>query len=222
MPLRDLRADLGAALRLAPPAQAGLIAYLWPLLIVVLSATLPGERLAGRHLVGACLGFAGVVTLLAGSPSGFLPEARFLPGYALALACAVLWAGYSVLSRRFRDVPSESVAGFCLVTAALGLVAHLVSEPTIWPATLAEGGAVLALGLGPVGLAFYVWDYGVKNGDIRTLGVASYAAPILSTVLLVVSGHAAPSKTLFLSCGLIVLAAVVATRRRGGSAGAAP
>ena len=47
-----------SALRQAPPAEAGLIAYLWPLLIVLLSATLPGERLGLRHIIGALLGLA--------------------------------------------------------------------------------------------------------------------------------------------------------------------
>src|SRR5437763_2409703 len=52
-----------AALQLAPPAEANLVNYLWPLLIVLLSAPLAGERLGWPHLVGALLGFAGVALL---------------------------------------------------------------------------------------------------------------------------------------------------------------
>ena len=55
-----------AALQLAPPAEANLVNYLWPLLIVLLSAPLAGERLAWPHLLGAFLGFAGVVLLAFG------------------------------------------------------------------------------------------------------------------------------------------------------------
>ncbi len=200
-----------SALRLAPAAQAGLVAYLWPLLIVLLSALLPGERLAGRHVAGALLGLAGVLLLLGGR-SG-VPEARYAAGYALALACALTWSAYSVLSRRFRDVPSDAVAGFCLATAALGFACHALTEPTVWPATAAQAGAVAALGLGPVGLAFYVWDYGVKNGDIRLLGIASYAAPVLSTLLLVATGYAAPTAALALACVLITGGAWLAARK---------
>ncbi len=208
-----------SALRLAPPAQAGLLAYLWPLLIVLLSALLPGERLAPRHLVGAALGFCGVAALMIGR--GGMPEPRFALGYGLALACAVTWSGYSVLSRRFRDVPSEAVAGFCVATALLGLACHALTEATVWPATLGQAAAVAALGLGPVGLAFYAWDVGVKHGDIRALGVASYAAPVLSTLLLVATGTAAPTAALGVACALIVGGAVVAARpgRRGGTTG---
>ncbi len=199
-----------AALRLAPPAQAGLIAYLWPLLIVVLSASLPGERLRPRHLVGAGLGFAGVVVLLAGS-GGLAVEPRYGAGYALALGCAVVWSAYSVLSRRVRAVPTEAVAGFCLATALLARVCHGLFETTVLPRRGSEIAAIAALGAGPVGLAFYVWDIGVKRGDIRLLGVAAYAAPVLSTLMLVATGYAALTAALGLACALIVAGAAVAS-----------
>ena len=202
-----------AALRAAPPAQAGLIAYLWPLLIVLFAAVLlPGERLRPAHLLGALLGLAGVAVLIAGQDGGFHAEARDGPGYGLALACAFIWALYTIASRRFRHVPTEAVAGFCLATAALAAAVHGLVETTVRPEGAVQAAAILALGLGPVGLAFYVWDHGAKHGDVRLLGVLSYAAPVLSTLLLVVAGYAAPTLTLGLACGLIVAGALVATR----------
>ena len=205
-----------AALRLAPPAEAGLIAYLWTLLIVLLSALLPGENLRARHVCGALLGLCGVAVLLLGSKlakgEGFGLHMQYLPGYALAFACAFVWAIYSVLSRRFKNVPSDAVAGFCLGTAALAALAHLAFETTVWPANATQALAIAALGLGPVGLAFYVWDHGVKHGDIRLLGVASYAAPLLSTLILVVAGFAQATWALALACAMIVTGAVVAAR----------
>jgi drug/metabolite transporter (DMT)-like permease len=199
-----------AALRLAPPAEAGLIAYLWPILIVLFSAFLPGERLQATHVAGALFGFAGVVVLIAGRGSLDV-RTEFLPGYLCAFACAFVWAGYSVLSRRFRDVPTDAVTGFCIATAALSLACHLLFETTIWPAQASQWLAILALGIGPVGAAFYVWDIGMKRGDIRLLGVASYASPILSTLILVLAGYAEATLALALACGLIVAGALVAT-----------
>jgi drug/metabolite transporter (DMT)-like permease len=199
-----------AALRLAPPAETGLISYLWPLLIVLFSTFLPGERLRAAHVVGALLGFAGVIVLIGGR-GALDARAEYLPGYLCALACAFLWSSYSVLSRRFGKVPTDAVAGFCLVTAALSFLCHLAFETTVWPATTTEWLAVLALGLGPVGLAFYVWDIGVKRGDIRLLGVSSYAAPVLSTLILVAAGYAEATRSLALACLLIVAGALVAT-----------
>ena len=204
-----------AALNRAPPAEASLIAYLWPLLIVLFSALLPGERLRPRHLVGAALGFAGAATLFAGKAGGFSFAAidpRVLSGYALALACAFVWSSYSVLSRRLKAAPTEAVAGFCLATAALAALCHFAFEPTIAPAGAPQWAAIVGLGVGPVGLAFYVWDFGVKHGDIRLLGVAAYSAPVLSTLILVAAGFAPTTLSLAVACALIVGGAVVATR----------
>jgi drug/metabolite transporter (DMT)-like permease len=201
-----------AALRLAPPAETSLIAYLWPLLIVLFSAFLPGERLRAAHVAGALLGFAGAIALFAGR-GALEARSEYLAGYLCAFACAFVWSTYSVLSRRFGEVPTDAVAGFCLATAALSLVCHLAFEATVWPGTTAEWLAVLALGLGPVGLAFYVWDIGMKRGDIRLLGVASYAAPVLSTLILVAAGYAEATRSLALACALIVTGALVATLR---------
>lgn len=199
------------ALRLAPPAEAGLINYLWPLLIVLFSALLPGETLKPHHLVGAALGLIGTVVLIAGRAElGFAQSD--LPGYAAAFVAAFVWAGYSVTSRRFAGVPSDAVVGFCLVTALLAALCHLLFETTVWPRDATEWGAVIALGVGPVGLAFYVWDIGVKRGDIRVLGAASYAAPVLSTLALIAGGYAAPRWTLWLAAALIAIGGLIAAK----------
>ena len=203
-----------AALRRAPPADASLIAYLWPLLIVLFSALLPGERLGPRHILGAVLGLAGAIVLFASKAGGGLfanAGGAALAGYGLALCCAFVWSAYSLLSRRLRQAPTEAVAGFCLATAALAALCHFAFETTVAPANAGEWLAIVGLGLGPVGLAFYVWDYGVKNGDIRLLGVAAYAAPVLSTLILVAAGFAPATPSLALACVLIVAGAAVAS-----------
>ncbi|MBY5931621.1 EamA family transporter [Tateyamaria omphalii] len=199
-----------SALRLAPAAEAGLIAYLWPLLIVFVSGLLPGEVLRPGHVVGALIGFSGAALIIMGGATGFNADA--LPGYMLALACALTWTGYSLVSRRFGTVPTASVAVFCLASAALSIPLHLLLEDTIWPDSALGWSSAVLLGLGPVGLAFYVWDIGVKRGDIQLLGTASYAAPLLSTVVLVAAGVAAPTWTLALAALLITGGALLAAR----------
>jgi drug/metabolite transporter (DMT)-like permease len=199
-----------AALQLAPPAEANLINYLWPLLIVLLSAPLAGERLGWSHLSGAALGFAGVALLAFGRGIGF--AGQFALGYALALGCAFAWSLYSVLSRRFGQTPTDAIAAFCAASALLSLVCHLLFETTVWPAGLQAWFAVLALGLGPAGAAFYLWDHAVKRGDIRALGAASYATPILSTTLLIACGLAPPTGSLLLAALLVAGGATLASR----------
>jgi len=196
------------ALKNAPAVEASLIAYLWPLLIVLFSALLPGEKLRWFHVVGGFMGFIGAALLVTKGQS-FTFEARYLWGYLAALVCAFTWSSYSVLSRWFGAVPTDAVGGFCGVTALLAAACHLLFEPTVWP-TGREWLAVLALGLGPVGAAFFTWDYGVKRGHIKVLGAFSYAAPLLSTVLLVLFGLAEATWVLGLACLFIVGGAVLA------------
>jgi drug/metabolite transporter (DMT)-like permease len=199
------------ALRLAPPAESGLINYLWPLLIVLFSSFLPGEGLRAHHIVGAVLGFVGTIVLIAGRARLGL-VADFIPGYAAAFVAAFVWAIYSVLLRRFASVPTDAVAGFCIVTAILAAICHLAFETTVWPSHAGEWLAVLGLGLGPVGAAFYVWDVGMKRGDIRVLGAASYAAPVLSTGFLVLAGYAEPTISLVVAAVLIAGGGLIAAK----------
>jgi len=199
-----------AALQLAPPAEANLVNYLWPLLIVLLSAPLAGEQLGWAHLVGALLGLAGVALLALGRGVSF--SGSYALGYALALGCAFTWSLYSVLSRRFGETPTDAIASFCTVSAVLSLVCHVLFEHTAWPASAGAWLAVLALGLGPAGTAFYLWDHAVKRGDIRALGALSYATPILSTALLILCGLAEPTIALLLAALLVTAGAGLASR----------
>ncbi|GLQ35673.1 membrane protein [Amylibacter marinus] len=201
-----------SALRMAPAAEAGLIAYLWPLLIVLYSGLLPSETLRRGHIIGAVLGFLGAGLLVAGGGVGF--ETGAIAGYVLALVAANVWTGYSVISRRLGDVATASVAVFCLCSAVLSTLAHFTFEVTAWPSGQWGWASIIGLGIGPVGLAFYVWDVGVKRGDIQLLGTLSYGAPLLSTAALVLAGFAEASMVLVLAAVLITLGAVIAARAR--------
>jgi drug/metabolite transporter (DMT)-like permease len=198
------------ALRNAPAIDANLINYLWPLLIVLLSGLLPGQRLAWYHGAGALLGFAGAALLILGKGGGLDPA--YLSGYGAALGAAFVWAGYSVLSRLFADVPTGAVAGACLLTCLFSLVAHLLLETTVWPQGPAAWLGIVGLGLFPVGAAFFVWDIGMKRGDMQVLGAAAYGAPLLSTLLLLAFGFGAFSWPVAGACLLITLGALLAAR----------
>jgi drug/metabolite transporter (DMT)-like permease len=198
------------ALGNAPPVDASLIAYLWPLLIVVFSALLPGERLRWFHLAGAAMGLLGA-GLLVTKGGQVQYDARYTLGYLAAAACALTWSSYSVLNRRYGAVPTEVVGGFCGAVMLLGFACHLLMETTVTPQGV-QWLAILGLGLGPVGAAFFVWDYGTKHGNIQVLGALSYAAPLLSTLILIAFGRAEATWQVGLACLLIVAGAVLASK----------
>jgi drug/metabolite transporter (DMT)-like permease len=194
------------ALRFAPPVEANLVNYLWPLLIVVLTpALLPGWRLTTRHLIAALVGFAGAALAIGVAPSALTPRSAL--GFTLAAGSATVWACYSLLCRRVAPFSSWAIGGFALASGALALVCHALFEaPAMWrPGDAAK---VALLGLGPMGAAFYLWDIAMKRGDPRVIGVLAYATPILSTALLLHVTNRPLTATLALATVLIVGAAV--------------
>ena len=201
------------ALQNAAPIEVSLIVYLWPLLIVLASGLLPA-RLGGRglkwwHIVGALLAFAGTILILLGASTR--PDfGGSASGYVAAIAAALIWSSYSVASRLFQNVPSAAVIGSCAATAIGSLALHFALETTVWPASTSAWLAILGLGLGPVGLAFYVWDRGMKHGNLQLLGAASYATPLLSTVIMAALGLGQATSTLWIAAVLVTGGALMA------------
>lgn len=197
------------ALKSAPVVQANLLNYLWPLLIVVFAAALLRQPVSGRQWLGVLLGLAGAMVIVSGGGRIEIDPAH-LPGYLAALGAALTWGAYSVLNRRFAHVPSAVIAGPCLVVAVLGWLCHLLFEDavTIDPSQL---WMVLAMGLGPVGIAFWLWDIGTKRGNLAVLGSLAYAAPLLSTLWLLLAGAAAPHWSQAVACALIVGGGLLST-----------
>ncbi|MBM3092104.1 EamA family transporter [Ensifer sp. T173] len=199
------------AIQSAPPVEVSLIAYLWPLLIVVFAAFLPGERLQLHHILGVILGLAGAILVITKGGSVGLAEG-VKPGHLIALFCAFVWSGYSVLSRRFGQVPTDVVAGYCLITAVVALALHLTLETTVWPETSVQWAAIAILGAIPLGAGFYAWDYGCKHGDIMILGAVSYAAPLLSVIVLLLAGFGMFHWSIAVACVMITVGAMLAAK----------
>ncbi|MFZ4806352.1 MAG: DMT family transporter [Hyphomicrobiaceae bacterium] len=201
------------AIKAAPPVEVSIISYLWPLLIVLFSGLLPasagGGPLRWWHVAGAALGFAGAA-LVPFARGGQLDLSGSAIGYGAALAAAFIWSSYSVASRLFARVPSAAVMGSCALTALGAAAGHLLLETTQWPRDPVEWAVSGLLGLGPVGIAFYLWDAGMKQGKLRLLGVLSYATPLLSTALLVGLGLGQGGPLIWLAVALVVVGALLA------------
>lgn len=197
------------AVRNAPAIEANLINYLWPLFIVLFSSFLPKEKLRWFHVIGVILGLSGVVFLVINGGE-FEFDIKYTDGYLYAFIAALIWAIYSVLSRYFADIPTSAVGAYCGVTAVLSLLAHFAFETTVVP-TWQETIIIVLIGLGPVGGAFFVWDYGMKKGDIQLLGSLSYFTPLLSTMILILLGLSKPNSTIWIACLLIVLGSIVSS-----------
>ena len=192
------------ALRHAPPVQANLVNYLWPLGMVVLAPLfLPGMRLRLRQVLAALLGFAGAALAIVGGQS---IEGRLAWGYAPALASALVWASYSLLTQRVPPFPTSAIGLFAMVSGALSLLCHALLEPAAkvnaqdWP-------WLVLMGLGPLGAAFYLWDAALKRGNAQQIGLLSFLTPLLSTLILLWHRGEAISASVAVAAAMIVGAA---------------
>ena len=199
------------ALRHAPPVEANLVNYLWPLFIVVLSpVVLPGVALRLPHVLAALLGFGGAAIAIAGGRelSGTLAW-----GYLPALAAAFIWATYSLLTKRVAAFPTTAIGLFGLVSGVLSLLCHVALEPAV--SLQPRDWALLAvLGLGPLGASFFMWDKALKLGDARHIGILSYITPLASTALLIVVSGRQFSASIALATVMIIGAAILGMRAR--------
>lgn len=208
-------------LRIAPAVEVNLVNYLWPLLIVVLAPLyLPGVKLRAVHIVAAVLAFAGAAIAILGGQSGAEANpgssANAAWGYLLALCSAFLWANYSLQTKRMESkgtgFPTAAIGLFGLVSGALSLVCHWLLEPSA-ALTVRDWLLLAAMGLGPLGAAFFLWDKALKQGDARHIGLLSYITPLASTVLLMLVTGRSLTWSVALAAAMIIGAAAVGTRR---------
>jgi drug/metabolite transporter (DMT)-like permease len=204
---------LFVALRLAPPVEANLINYLWPLLIVVLSPVfLAGFSLKARHIAAAFLGLAGAALIVTGGRLSF--DGRHMPGYLLAALAAFIWSSYSLMTRRIKSFPNAAIGLFCLCSGLLSLLMHFLLEPR-HDFALKEVPLLILLGIGPMGAAFFLWNAALRNGDPRVIGSIAYLTPLLSTLVLIVSGSGRFTFQSGIAIVLIVGGSVVGSLKTG-------
>ena len=99
------------------------------------------------------------------------------------------------------------------MSGLLALVCHVLLEPAT-SLSARDVALIAALGLGPLGGAFFLWDRALKLGDARHIGVLSYLTPLLSTLLLLWSTGRPLSLSIAGATALILGAAVIGTRSR--------
>jgi drug/metabolite transporter (DMT)-like permease len=178
------------AFTLAPAMEVNMINYLWPVLIVALTPlVLSGYKLHLRHLLGVGLGLLGAALIVTGG--SFHPQVSYYQGYLLALGAAFTWALYSLLTKRLPIFDSSSVSAFTLISGILSLMFFFISGGSFAQFTQLTGREwlfVMLIGIGPLGGAFFLWDYALKHGDPRTIGSLAFLTPLLSTLILIFFG----------------------------------
>jgi len=207
------------ALKFANALEVSLIAYLWPLLFTTFVAS-SDKRL--QAIIGSLLGFVGIGFIL--SPSKmFSFYWQDLAGYLLAFCCAFIWSGYSwyfshkakksvqvITAKERLSLSIHEIGYFSIVVSLLSLGSHLALETGNWQLSTEQLLAMLLLGLGPVGGAFYLWQLSLKSGNQLLLSSLSYCSPLFTAILLSLLGVSEWSVNITLAITLILIGAFIA------------
>ena len=183
----------------APIAHVDLIDYLWPCFAICFTSMLPNEKMSPRYLLGALCGFLGIYFLINNEIMANGVNSTYFMGYVIAVVGALIWSGYSAFSRYFKQVPTEMIGMYCGLGAVICFGSHLVCESFVMP-TMHEGTMAVLTGMTGAGIAYQLWDYGVKHGDIYLLSLLTYVARIGAMTLLVCFGKEPFSITLVVAC----------------------
>lgn len=196
-----------AAVQNAPPEEATLIIYQWPMLIVVFTALSLGKKMLLSQWVGCFLGVCGLVALFYGK-GGSIGNVEFVPGHIFAVISALSWSIYSAISARYTHVSSNAI---CVNFVVMGVLCALiwiygygVSFPSFFSLVSIAVYSVFLSG------AYILWDYSMKVGDAQFVAVFSFLVPVLSVFFLVLLGFADFSFYIVLSLMLIVSGVFVA------------
>ena len=186
-----------------PAAQANLISYLWPVMIVVFGAVIGLFRLRPRQIIGLGLGFSGAVILMW---DGRISMS--ISGIALALLSGACWAAYCIFRLTWKQPAGNVLARGSVISAIICVFLHALTEPTVIP-SLGALAATAVAGMIPLALGNFVWDEGFRRGDGHLLAVMAYATPLCSALLLASLGAALLTWNLLAGAVVIVLAGVL-------------
>jgi drug/metabolite transporter (DMT)-like permease len=192
------------ALRHIPAAEANLILYLWPVIVVLLAAALKLTALRARHFGGVILGLVGAALVIGGGVGGLS-----WMGAGLAAAGGLAWALFVIFRLWQGEAAPDALARGLALSAGIAFAIHLVLEDWVTPSSAALAG-ILLVGVVPLALGNLAWDHGVRKGDRVLLATLAYSTPLVSALFLIAAGLAAPTLGLLAGAVLIVAAGVIA------------
>lgn len=210
-----LALSLGLASSRAQALELGMINYMWPSLTIVLAVLTRQQRGSWLLLPGLALSLLGLVFTVKGDGGWSLQSfaggmAANPVAYGFAAVAAILWAMYTVLTKRFGD-GGNATPFFLLVTAIILWVLYAMGSEPAFHMTFYSGAQVFILGLF-MSAAYSCWNFGIQRGNLTVLATASYFTPVLSILLASVWLNTPPSQGFWYGVFLVTAGSLVCWR----------
>ncbi|MGH8384999.1 MAG: aromatic amino acid DMT transporter YddG [Pseudomonas sp.] len=214
---------LGFASNRNQAIELGVVNYLWPCLTVLLAIVMNGQKARWIIVPGTALALFGIVWVVSGdglSLPGIVANVASNPlSYSLALACAITFALYCNVTRRYAG--GQSLVGlFFVLTACVLWLKYALSSEVLPAFTLSGSLQLVAAGIAMAG-GYALWNIGILRGNLTLLATASYSAPVLSSAFAAVWLGAHLNVQFWQGAVLVTAGSLVcwqATRQRTASA----
>jgi drug/metabolite transporter (DMT)-like permease len=188
------------------PAEANVISYLWPILLVLILSRMDRSQLRRIQWLGILTAFAGAALAIGPTFAGGFD----LGGAALAFASGLAFAIYAAIRSRGQE-RADVIGPSMGVIAVLSMILHCAFEA---PAALAPSQlvAIAAIGVAPLTLSNALWDRASRTGQMTTISAIAYLTPLVGLLLLSLTGVAAVTWGTAVGAVLIVAGALAASR----------
>ncbi|WP_223569735.1 aromatic amino acid DMT transporter YddG [Pseudomonas sp. BF-R-26] len=213
---------LGYASSRTQAIELGVVNYLWPCLTVVLATIMNGQRTRWFVVPGTALALFGILWVVSGdglSLPNIIANVESNPlSYSLALACAITFALYCNVTRRYAGGQNLVVLFFVLTSGVLWFK-YILSSEVILSFTLSSSMELLVAGTAMAG-GYALWNIGILRGNLTLLATASYSAPVLSSAFAAVWLGAHLNAQFWQGAALVTAGSLVcwyATRQRADS-----
>jgi drug/metabolite transporter (DMT)-like permease len=159
------------------PSDSAVLSYTMPLISIFTSWALLKEKGALTEVLGAVIGFSGVVIFSIPLMTGFL-----LLGSLLTLVNAVFWSLYSVYFRKMKESDPISVVGSQFI---LGSLFMLVLSPINFKLSFTNQFVIDLLYLSILGGAaqFLIWNLMIREEKINVVTTSIFTVPALTMVV---------------------------------------
>ena len=181
-----LALSIGYAHTAQQAIEVGMVNYLWPSFTIVAAILFNRQKANWLIVPGFGLSIIGIGWVLGGAQGfdlrGMAANVQDNPlSYGLALAGALIWAGYCTVTARIAHGKNGVTLFFILVALALWVKYGLEGGGPMdfTPAAM----VYLVLAAGAMGFGYAAWNVGILHGNVTILAGASYFIPVLSSAL---------------------------------------
>jgi drug/metabolite transporter (DMT)-like permease len=174
---------LGYASNRNQAIELGVVNYLWPCLTVLLAIVMNGQKARWMIVPGTALALFGILWVVSGNGLSLATIVTHVSSnplsYSLAVGCAITFALYCNVTRRYAGGQNLVMLFFALTAGVLWLK-YAASSEVIPAFTLNSSAQLVAAGVAMAG-GYALWNLGILRGNLTLLATASYCAPVLSS-----------------------------------------